>query len=221
MLGEGSNGILWPKGPREDDEDLDEVERFTNQRLMRLGQSIPRHFAYTSQPTCASSSGDTASDLELEVIEDSDSDSGSETETTDSGFHALSRTSSATSASQALTSTPSAIHSLQAAAADSEFQHEVKLSLDRAFAENHSVDNASVELKTLRMASNVELRKVREAVVAAIVERIEIVEGDPAGQRKAISEMVGRWGPLIDKIGGVDAVETVEVLQVRILSPVV
>ena len=76
------------------------------------------------------------------------------------------------------------------------------------------MDNASVELKTLRMASNVPLRKVREAVVAAIVERIEVVEGDPAKQRVAIGKMVQRWGPLIDRIGGIDPVETVEVLQV-------
>ena len=80
------------------------------------------------------------------------------------------------------------------------------------------MDNASVELKSLRMASNVPLRKVREAVVAAIVERIEVVEGDPAKQRVAIGKMVQRWGPLIDRIGGIDPVETVEVLQVC-LSP--
>lgn len=135
-------------------------------------------------------------------------------------MHALSRISSTTSASASdahhthshLTS--SAIHSLQAAAAYSEFQAEVIQSLDRAFAEGHSVDNASVELKTLRMASNVPLRKVREAVVAAIVDRIEIVEGDAAKQRVVIGKMVQRWGPLIDRIGGVDPVETVEVLQV-------
>lgn len=76
------------------------------------------------------------------------------------------------------------------------------------------MDNASVELKTLRMASNVPLRGVREAVIAAIVERIEVVDGDPVKQRVAIGKMIQRWGPLIDRIGGVDAVETVEVLQV-------
>jgi translation initiation factor eIF-2B subunit epsilon len=76
------------------------------------------------------------------------------------------------------------------------------------------VDNAAVELKTLRMASNVPLRRVREAVVAAIVEKIPIVEGDAAGQKREIFGVVKRWGELIDRIGGVDAVETVSVLQV-------
>lgn len=41
IIGEGSNAIVWPKGPREDDEELDEVERFDNQRLMRLGLFLP------------------------------------------------------------------------------------------------------------------------------------------------------------------------------------
>lgn len=97
--------------------------------------------------------------------------------------------------------------------AESEFQTEVKQSLDRAFAEDHSVDNAAVELKTLRMASNVPLTRVREAVIAAIVERIKLVEG--AGpQRLEIATVVERWGALIDKIGGADAVETICILQV-------
>ena len=76
------------------------------------------------------------------------------------------------------------------------------------------MDNAAVELKTLRMASNVELKKVREAVVRAIVEKIQIVDEGGVAQRKEIATVIKRWGALIDKIGGVDPVETVEVLQV-------
>ncbi|KIP09509.1 hypothetical protein PHLGIDRAFT_102716 [Phlebiopsis gigantea 11061_1 CR5-6] len=107
----------------------------------------------------------------------------------------------------------SSVHALSTAAAEHEFQAEVTQSLDRAFAEGHSVDNAAVELKTLRMASNVDLRRVREAVVAAIVERVPLVAGGPAAQRAEIAALVARWGPLINQIGGVDPVETVEVLQ--------
>ena len=98
--------------------------------------------------------------------------------------------------------------------AEAEFQMEVRQTLERAFAEGHSVDNAAVELKTLRMASNVPLRRVREGVVAAIVEEIPVVEGDMVGQKREILGIVKRWGELIDRIGGVDAVETVSVLQV-------
>jgi hypothetical protein len=101
--------------------------------------------------------------------------------------------------------------------ADAEFRTEVTQSLARAFAEGHSVDNAAVELKTLRMASNVPLARVKEAVVAAVVERIPLVEGDVAAQRREIGQVVGRWGDLINRIGGVDPVETVVMLQVRLV----
>ena len=101
--------------------------------------------------------------------------------------------------------------------ADAEFRTEVTQSLDRAFAEGHSVDNAAVELKTLRMASNVPLIRVKEAVVAAIVEKIPMVEGDAVSQRKEIYRVISRWGELINRIGGVDAVETISILQVTYL----
>ena len=103
---------------------------------------------------------------------------------------------------------------------DSEFQMEAKQSLDRAFAEGHSLENAAVELKTLRMASNVPLRRVREAVIAAIVECIKLVPGDSTLQRREIAKVIDRWGELINKIGGVDGVESVEILQVRFLNDV-
>jgi len=99
--------------------------------------------------------------------------------------------------------------------AESEFRNEVRQSLERAFTEGHSVDNAAVELKTLRMASNVPLTRVREAVVAAIVEHIRLVDDGGAAQRKEIASVISRWGLLIDRIGGVDAVETISALQVR------
>ncbi|KAH9934642.1 nucleotide-diphospho-sugar transferase [Fomitopsis serialis] len=193
-LGSGSNAVVWPQShSEEEDEEIDEVESYNNQRLMRMG--------------------DTASDLDLSdagsVTED-ESDSEDEDDAS-SIMNGLSRTSSMTSVSLPDPSV-STIHNLQASAAESEFRSEVKQSLDRAFAEEHSVDNASVELKTLRMASNVPLRRVRESVVEAIVERIPIVEGDPGKQRTEIAKMVARWGPLIDRIGGIDPVETVEVL---------
>lgn len=99
---------------------------------------------------------------------------------------------------------------------DQEFKTEVTQSLERAFAEGHSVDNAAVELKTLRMASNVPLIRVKEAVIGALVDKIKLVEGDMAAQRKEIFAVIHRWGDLINKIGGVNAVETLGILQVSI-----
>lgn len=115
--------------------------------------------------------------------------------------------------SSSITSAPSVPNTTTVSAVEHEFQTEVRLSLDRAFSEGHSLENASVELKTLRMASNVPLRRVREAVVAGIVERIPVVEG-AVPQRVEINKWVDRWGDLINLIGGVDGVETVSILQV-------
>ncbi|KAI6117666.1 nucleotide-diphospho-sugar transferase [Pisolithus croceorrhizus] len=177
-LGPDNNAIIWPQPSIDEDEEIDEVEHPTNLRLMRLGDDV--------------------SDLYL-------SDVGSETSESDldddDHFDDSDPSSSVTSLPLANTS-----NLVQQAdeAAITEFQHEVKLSLDRAFAEGHSVDNASVELKTLRMAHNVPLRRVREAVI--------VESGGPA-QRQEIAVVVSRWGDLINKIGGVDATETIEVLQ--------
>ncbi len=120
------------------------------------------------------------------------------------------------SLASSVTSLPATSLVATVSASEQEFQTEVRLSLERAFSESHSLENASVELKTLRMASNVPLRRVREAVVAGIVEKIALVEG-AVPQRAEIKRWVDRWGDLINLIGGVDGVETVSILQVSTL----
>ncbi|KAG1782724.1 nucleotide-diphospho-sugar transferase [Suillus placidus] len=192
-LGPGTNAIIWPLPAVDEDEDIDELEHPDNQRLMRIG--------------------DDASDLVLSdpgSVTSSESESDSESDDDDERFYGSNPASSTTSLPL---STPSNLVAQADSAVISEFQQEVKQSLDRAFAEGHSVDNAAVELKTLRMASNVSLRLVREAVIAAMVSRIKIMAGGGIPQRQEIASMITRWGGLIDKIGGVDAVETVDILQ--------
>lgn len=95
--------------------------------------------------------------------------------------------------------------------ADAEFKSEATASLERAWSEGHAVDNAAVELKTLRMASNVPLGRVREAVIGFLMDKINGGEGEP---RDKVRKVIGRWGGLITAIGGVDAVETIATLQV-------
>ncbi|KAG8217822.1 hypothetical protein J3R82DRAFT_5987 [Butyriboletus roseoflavus] len=194
-LGPESNAIIWPEPKIDEDEDIDAVEHPNNQRLMRIV-------------------GDDASDLELSdpgSVTSSECECESESDSeVDDRIGGPSITSSSTSLPL---SAPSNLVAQADSAALSEFRQEVTQSLDRAFAEGHSVDNAAVELKTLRMASNVPLRMVREAVVAAVVSRTKIIEGGGLPQRQEIAAMISRWGDLIDKIGGVDAVETIEILQ--------
>lgn len=166
--------------------EVDELESFNNQRLVRLGDDASK--LGSSDPDSV-----TSSSLDGSSTSAGSSMTGDESPTTP--------TTPLTPAS----SLPDA---------EAEFQFEVTQSLERAFEEGHSLENASVELKTLRMASNVPLRKVREAVVAAIVDNIKLVDG-AAAQKTEIERMMGRWGALINKIGGIDGVETVQILQVR------
>lgn len=77
----------------------------------------------------------------------------------------------------------------------SDFLSECRQSLDRSFAEAHTVDNAAIELKTLRMASNVPLGEVREFVIPYILERC----GEGA---KDASAVLDRWGGLVANLTG-------------------
>ncbi|KAF8969966.1 nucleotide-diphospho-sugar transferase [Flammula alnicola] len=201
-LGKDSNAIVWPRGPPADEEDDEEgPENYRNQRFMRIG--------------------DNASDLDISDGASSDSDVDSDEDESDAfDVHATDRDSISGHSDLSLSMHLQPLDGTGAGGlmADAEFRTEVTQSLERAFAEGHSVDNAAVELKTLRMASNVPLTRVKEAVVAGIVERIPVVEGDAAVQRKEIANVVGRWGDLINRIGGVDPVETVSLLQAHCAS---
>jgi hypothetical protein len=148
--------------------------------------------------------GDTCSDLDLS---DAGSVTGSEPDSDDSASDASGYFGGSGRAASA------------AATPADEFVVEVRLSLERAFAEGHSLDNAAVELKTLRMASNVPIARVRGAVVGAIVDRVPLVEGDAAAQRAQIVKLVQRWGALVNRIGGVDQVDAISALQVRAPAP--
>lgn len=185
------------------DVELDEVESFSNQRLMRLGIVL---FADYESPTPHYIAGDNASNLDL-VDPGSVTSSSSQDGSTTSAGSSVAGDQSPTTPATPLTPASSLPD------AEKEFQWEVTQSLARAFEEGHSLDNASVELKTLRMASNVPLRRVREAVVAAIVDNIKLVDS-AAAQKTEIEKVIGRWGALINKIGGIDGVETLEILQV-------
>ncbi|KAK1232011.1 translation initiation factor eIF-2B epsilon subunit, GEF [Marasmius sp. AFHP31] len=192
-LGVDEDITVWSR-PNPTDEDSDEddeegVENSKNQRFLRIGDDAEDlHF---SDPGSESSDGEADSS-------DDDSD--------------LNLGNLPTSSVTSLDTATIAVHSSELVA-EKEFRHEVNLSLERAFAEGHSLENAAVELKTLRMASNVPIARVREVVIAAIVERIPIVEGGGIPQRKEIANVIGRWGPLIGRIGGFDAVETISELQ--------
>ncbi|KAK4051858.1 translation initiation factor eIF-2B epsilon subunit, GEF [Microbotryomycetes sp. JL201] len=82
-----------------------------------------------------------------------------------------------------------------ATTSQSDFVFECTQSLDRSFVEGHTVDNAAIELKTLRMASNVALDQVRQVVVPYILARC-----GPSGVD--VDKVIKRWGGLISNVTG-------------------
>ncbi|KDQ18101.1 hypothetical protein BOTBODRAFT_52900 [Botryobasidium botryosum FD-172 SS1] len=94
----------------------------------------------------------------------------------------------------------------------SDFKSECTQSLERAFEEGHTVENAAIELKTLRMASNVELELVKDVLVSFLVKHIPIVE-NAGQQRTEVNKLIGRWGRLVSALGADDAVENLVLFQ--------
>lgn len=88
------------------------------------------------------------------------------------------------------------LSSLTPISAQSDFLSECIQSLERSFEEGHTVDNAAIELKTLRMASNVTLGRVREVVIPFILKRCQGLSAE------ALSELIERWGGLISSLTG-------------------
>ena len=94
-----------------------------------------------------------------------------------------------------------------------DFNSECVQSLERAFEEGHTVEDAAIELKTLRMASNVDLKLVKDVLVSFLVKHINIVN-DGAQQRAEVNKIIDRWGRLVSALGADDAVENLLLFQV-------
>lgn len=203
-LGPGSIAWVWPNDThrtsvdRESDEE-DEEETFENIRLGRLGTYFSLSFAsiqLTTHPADACSGID---------VYDSD-----EASTLASESDEISDASPPMSGAPSPTSSTSELPGLPSLDSAADFQSECTQSLKRAFDEEHTVENAAIELKTLRMASNVPLPQVREAVVVFTIQKLAEQE---AG-RPEVKAMFARWGALLKQIGGYDEAETLLMFQV-------
>ena len=169
VVGEGHAAFFWPEEEAvADSDDSDDEEGFDSRNLeiTRLGAQFDSF----------------------------------ETSSSTSSLSSLSRNSSTTSLSTTASHSASTyeprtiagLASLAPASAQNDFISECHQSLDRSFAEGHTVDNASIELKTLRMASNVPLDKVREVVIPFILKRCVDSNG--------VAVIIARWGGLISSL---------------------
>ncbi|GAA6034875.1 hypothetical protein JCM8097_009345 [Rhodosporidiobolus ruineniae] len=181
-LGHNSTGFFWPGEDAEVDEvDSDDEEDVDprNLSITRLGNYLSNLDFNSSSSSLSSLSrrGSTTSISTSASLTDDDSASDSDPPAI-AGLDALQETSGPSSAKKK----------------QSEFVTECLHSLDRSFAEGHTVDNAAIELKTLRMASNVALGEVRAVVIPYVLKRCD-------GAARA-AEVLERWGGLVANLTG-------------------
>ncbi|GAA5877759.1 hypothetical protein JCM16303_000227 [Sporobolomyces ruberrimus] len=186
-VGEDGVGFFWPGEDRErngdeDESDLDEDDEYfvdpRNLGVTRLGHSLA-NLRLNSSSSSLSSTSRNGSTTSLSTLATHPDDSDDESVTSASGLPSI-------AGLDALQPEESSKHS--------EFETECLHSLDRSFAENHTVDNAAIELKTLRMASNVDLGQVRAIAVPYLLKRCD-------GATNA-TETIDRWGGLIANLTG-------------------
>ncbi|TYJ53040.1 hypothetical protein B9479_006317 [Cryptococcus floricola] len=79
------------------------------------------------------------------------------------------------------------------------FYHEAAASLQRAYEEDHKIENALLELRTLVMGYNAGLDRAREEVVKFFVSKVDI-SGNAASILGAATKVFTRWGPLISNL---------------------
>ncbi|KAK4703891.1 translation initiation factor eIF-2B subunit epsilon, partial [Phenoliferia sp. Uapishka_3] len=170
-LGEGHAAFFWPsyeEAPESDDEDDEDPFDPRNHMISKLGAQLSTlHLASSS-----------------------------------SSLSSLSRSSSTTSLSTLASASGSGevvVHGIESlsenpSTSKADFESECLQSLERSFAEDHTVDNASIELKTLRMASNVPLGQVRDVVVPFVLAK--------ASDATKVPALIKRWGGLIESLTG-------------------
>ncbi|GAA5909439.1 hypothetical protein JCM5296_000571 [Sporobolomyces johnsonii] len=178
-LGKDATGFFWPSEDveqEEEDEDDEDVVDPRNLSVTRLGNYLS-NLHLSSSSSSLSSLSRSGSTTTLSTSADLTDDEG----LTDDESPAI----AGLDALQPEVSTSSK---------QSEFVTECFHSLDRSFAEGHTVDNAAIELKTLRMASNVPLGEVRAVVIPYILARCDGANGAAA--------VLDRWGGLIANLTG-------------------
>lgn len=173
---------LWPSEEDRLMEDVDsddeEALDHRNLRMSKLHRNVSH--AYLS---------DTSSVSELSDSSSSDTDEGESLASEASGGDSENRIAGISALDTS------------AESEDFAFLQECLASLERSFGEDHTVENTAIELKTLRMASNVTLKRVIGVVVPFLCNRahVKIEESNRQVDEKA-DNMVERWGNLITSL---------------------
>ena len=208
-LGEGGHGYLWeplganaaPEQDSDEEDELDEIESPANAKLFGMDADLAE--VELSDPPSDLSSIDGETD-EGELVDSEDeleSDSDTDSPNSASAYGSVSLTLPDGTESQTYGEKVETENRL------SEFRAEANASLERAFEENHAAENAAIELKTLRMASNVPPSEVRRVVIAFVLSRCSVE------QAKETADLLDQWGPLLREVSHDDQVEALAVMQ--------
>lgn len=174
LVGQGHSAYFWSLEEAEEDSDDSDDEAGHDPRnleLSRLGSQL-QSLNFSSSSSSLSSMSRNSSTTSLSTTA-SHAQSNYEPHTI-AGIDSLNETS--------------------AKDTQNDFISECEQSLERSFAEGHTVDNAAIELKTLRMASNVPLGEVRDVVIPFILKSCDGPNG--------IASVIERWGGLIASLTG-------------------
>ncbi|KAJ3056056.1 hypothetical protein HK097_008293 [Rhizophlyctis rosea] len=90
-----------------------------------------------------------------------------------------------------------------------DWKREVQQTLARAISENHSIDIAALELNTLKMAMNITFQNLRETVLPALLQQVDVAK--PA----SINAVFKQWAKLVSRFthGEEDQANVLSVLQ--------
>ena len=170
VLGTESIGFLWPAEEEEEPEDSDDEE-------------MEDPFEHPANKRLLQL-GRSLSNLSL----------SSDTPST------LSAASSAPSSpmSQASDDSMPDIPSLSLDAVPPAFYSEARASLERAYEENHTIENASLELRTLVMAYNAGLDRTRKEISSFLMSKVD-VSGNAPAILSSVVKVWTSWGEMVER----------------------
>lgn len=210
-LGKASRGCLWASldaaaaslaHDESDDDDVDVLEHPRNAKLFMIrpdtsGVELSDAASDLSSIDADSEPGLLGSDMGDSDDEDSDLSSSLSA----NGYGSMSLTLPGGTESQTYG------EKLETEERVREFENEARASLERAFEEKHAPENAAIELKTLRMASNVPPGEVRKVVVSFLLGRCSVERA------KETADLLDHWGPLLQEVAQDDQVEALALMQ--------
>ncbi|WVO15131.1 hypothetical protein L204_102775 [Cryptococcus depauperatus] len=190
LVGEDSVGYLWPNEEEElsSDSDNEGEDTYEHPRNKKLSQ-LGRRLSNLSSPTTSVSTLSNAS-----------------SSTPSTPLSIASSTSLPDMPSLTLDAGPPQV-----------FYREAADSLQRAWEEDHKIENALLELRTLVMGYNAGLDRAREQVINFLLSKVD-ASGPAASVLASSTKILSRWGGLITNLTGSNPVQIILDAQFFVLN---